>query len=813
MPNTLRIKRRAIGGGVGAPSGLKNGELAFNEDDLRLYYGLGVGAGDNAASVITIGGSGAFVSTTGAQTIDGVKTFSSLIGGSINGNAATATALQNARNISLASDVTGVVSFDGSANVTLTATVANDSITNAKLANMAVSTIKGRATAGTGDPEDLTATQVRTILNVADGAEVNQNTFANVVLTNGTVPAATLAADTKTDTLTFSAGAGLELVGNTGTDTMTIGQVMLGTARTANYTAVAADLATSIRFTGSSALTLTLTAAATLGDKWFCYVRNDTTQALTIDPNLAELIDGAATLVLPPKTGIVVNCTGTDFYSIGSSLAGTNGAGLITRNSSGDFTPRSITGTAGRVGVTNGDGASGNPTIDLATSGITAGTYTKLIVDVYGRATGSGGSLLAADIPTLTAAKISDFDTQVRTSRLDQMAAPTASVSLNSQRITGLAAPVSDSDAATKLYVDSTAQGLDVKQSVRLATTANIVGTYSSGALTLTVTATGVFAVDGVNTALNDRILVKDQTTATQNGIYIVTTAGTVGVSAVLTRASDANTSAELSPGMFCFVEEGATNLDQGYVLTTNAPITLDSTALTFTQFSGAGQVEAGNGLTKTGNTINVGTAAATRIVVNADNIDLATIGNPGTYTRVVVDAYGRVASFVAATLLADYGITDAVSTARTISTANGLTGGGNLTADRTLELTGQARSFHDLATNGLAARVASGSVVARTVTGTTSRITVTNGDGVAGNPTIDIASGYVGQNTITTLGTIGTGTWQGSAIGLAYGGTGANLSAVADGTIFKKSGTAFVAATVGTDYLSDASTIDCGTF
>jgi len=813
MPNTLRIKRRAVGGGVGAPSGLKNGELAFNEDDFRLYYGFGVGSGDNAASVITIGGSGAFVSTTGAQTIDGVKTFSSLIGGSINGNAATATALQNARNIVLSSDVGGTVSFDGSANVTLTATVANDSITNAKLANMAVNTIKGRVTTGTGDPEDLTAAQVRTILNVADGAQPNQNTFANFILSNGTIVATTLVADTATDTLTFIAGAGLDVSGVAGTDTMTLGMAMYGTARSANYTAVLADLATSIRFTGASALTLTLTATSILGDKWFCYVRNDTSQPLTIDPNLSELVDGAATLVIPPKTGIILNCTGTDFYTIGNALTGTSGAGMITRSATGEFTPRTITGTAGRIGVTNGDGASGNPTLDLATSGISAGTYTKLVVDVYGRSTASGGALLAADIPTLTAAKISDFDTQVRTSRLDQMAAPTASVSLNSQRITGLAEPVNSTDAATKNYVDSTAQGLDVKQSVRMATTANIVGTYSSGALTLTVTATGVFAVDGVNTVLNDRILVKDQTTATQNGIYVVTTAGATGVSAVLTRATDANTSAELSPGMFCFVEEGATNLDQGYVLTTNGPVTLDTTALTFTQFSGAGQIDAGNGLTKTGNTLNIGTAAATRIVVNADNIDLATIGNAGTYTRVVVDAYGRVASFVAATLLADYGITNAVSTARLINTQNGLTGGGDLAADRTLELTGQARSFHDLATNGIAARVASGSVVARTVTGTTSRITITNGDGVAGNPTIDIASGYVGQNTINTLGTIGTGTWQGSVIGLAYGGTGANLSAMADGAIFKKSGTAFIAATVGTDYLSDASTIDCGTF
>ena len=114
MANTLRIKRRAAGGAAGAPASLANAELAFNEQDNTLYYGTGTGgAGGTATSVIAIGGSGAFVATTGAQTIAGAKTFSSIISGSIDGNAGTATKLATARTLGLSGDVTGTISFDG----------------------------------------------------------------------------------------------------------------------------------------------------------------------------------------------------------------------------------------------------------------------------------------------------------------------------------------------------------------------------------------------------------------------------------------------------------------------------------------------------------------------------------------------------------------------------------------------------------------------------------------------------------------------------------------------------------------------------
>ncbi len=246
---------------------------------------------------------------------------------------------------------------------------------------------------------------------------------------------------------------------------------------------------------------------------------------------------------------------------------------------------------------------------------------------------------------TQTASTISDFDTQVRTSRLDQLSAPTAAVPFNGQRITGLADPTGAQDAATKSYVDASALGLDVKASVRAATTGNI-------------TLSGVQTLDAVSLAVGDRVLVKAQTTATANGIYIVATTA-------WTRATDADTSAKVSPGLFTFVEEGTANADSGWLLTTDAPITLGTTPLAFTQFSGAGQTIAGAGLTKTGNSIDV-VGTADRITAFADNIDIAS-----TYVgQASINTLGT--------------ITTGTWTATAIAVANGGTGATTAAAART---------------------------------------------------------------------------------------------------------------------------------
>ena len=168
--------------------------------------------------------------------------------------------------------------------------------------------------------------------------------------------------------------------------------------------------------------------------------------------------------------------------------------------------------------------------------------------------------------------------------------------------------PTDDAHAATKGYVDAARSGLDVKQSVRAATTIpiNIASDLEDGDV-----------IDGVTLATGDRVLVKNQSSGSENGIYVVAACGAAS------RATDADTSTEVTSGMFTFVEEGTTNADSGWVLTTNSTIVLGTTPLAFAQFSGAGQITAGAGLTKSGNTIDaVGTAD--RITVNADSIDIA---------------------------------------------------------------------------------------------------------------------------------------------------------------------------------------------
>jgi hypothetical protein len=224
---------------------------------------------------------------------------------------------------------------------------------------------------------------------------------------------------------------------------------------------------------------------------------------------------------------------------------------------------------------------------------------------------------------------------------LTDVAAPTADFSMSSHKLTDLADPTSNQDAATKAYVDAVAQGLDAKDSCRLATTANI-------------TLSGEQTIDGVAAVSGDRVLVKNQTTGSQNGIYIVNTGA-------WSRSADADTSPEVTSGLFTFITGGTANSNTGWVLTTTGAITLGTTSPSFSQFSAATSVTAGNGLTLTGTTLDI-VGTTNRISVAADSIDIS-------------------ASYVGQSSITTLGtITAGTWNGTTIAVANGGTGATTLT-------------------------------------------------------------------------------------------------------------------------------------
>lgn len=242
----------------------------------------------------------------------------------------------------------------------------------------------------------------------------------------------------------------------------------------------------------------------------------------------------------------------------------------------------------------------------LKDTGVTAGTYVKVQVNSKGQVIGAD-VLRPEDIPNLDWSKITTGKPTTLAGYGIEDALNLAGGELTGH-LTLHADPTEDLHAATKHYVDSVVQGLDVKESVRVATTENL------------PELSGLLIVDSVQLVEGNRVLVKNQSDKRQNGIYIAQTGA-------WTRALDANVSKSITPGLFTFVEEGTVNSNAGFVLTTNGAIVLGVTELEFTQFSGAGQIITGVGLSKNGNSIYLSNTGVTA----------------GTYTKVTVDEQGRV--------------------------------------------------------------------------------------------------------------------------------------------------------------------------
>ena len=248
---------------------------------------------------------------------------------------------------------------------------------------------------------------------------------------------------------------------------------------------------------------------------------------------------------------------------------------------------------------------------------------------------------------------------------LNQSLNTTSSPTFNTVNVSG--DPVSSLQVATKAYVDNVASKINFHQAVVAATTTNLAGVYNNGTsgvgATITKDSNGeIGTIDGASVIVGDRILLRVQTDNKENGIYTVTAVGGVSVPWVITRATDSDNSpvGEMSAGDFCFVTSGTANKGSAFINNSTAdPIVIGTSSITYVQFSAAESLTPGAGLTKTGVTLDVGTASSARIVINADNIDLASVSRTNTAGSLgnsfiqsfTSDAYGRVTGSVLASV------------------------------------------------------------------------------------------------------------------------------------------------------------------
>ena len=311
--------------------------------------------------------------------------------------------------------------------------------------------------------------------------------------------------------------------------------------------------------------------------------------------------------------------SGTDTYNTAETLTFAGGSGMqavITDNTvTINATALTNSNLSGSAAISNANLA--NPTLTLGSSTLTLGATTT-------------------DIAGLTSLVVDDITINGQTV---QTTASNKDINLSPHGTGTVIVPSGYEDRAgfqsqslaNKAYVDQVAQGLDTKPSCRVGTTANLSATYSNGTAGVGATLTNsgsqaALTIDGVTLSASDRVLVKDQTNAAHNGIYVVTTVGSGSANWVLTRATPEDQPAELSGGAFVFVEEGTANGDNGYVFTHNGLPTFGTTDLDVAQFSGAGQVIAGAGLVKSGNTVDTNPDNSS-IEVASDQLRVKAVG------------------------------------------------------------------------------------------------------------------------------------------------------------------------------------------
>ena len=368
----------------------------------------------------------------------------------------------------------------------------------------------------------------------------------------------------------------------------------------------------------------------------------------------------------------------------------------------------------------------------------------------------------------------------------------TGVVDVNGAIVANVATPTADSDAATKQYVDQIAQGLDPKASAQFATVAALPAyTYNNGTsgvgATITANANGALSIDGGTPTAGARVLVKNESGANQpyNGIYIVTNAGSGSAAFVLTRATDfdqGSPSGEI-PGGFVFVEEGSINADTGWVCTTNSPVTVGTTNITFTQFSGAGTYSAGTGLTLNGTQFSItNTTVTAGSYGDGDAVATFTVNDQGQLTAAAATPITANAANLTGSTLASSIVNSSLTS---VGTLDSLSVSGTVTAGNVSTTGVTATTLGGTLTTAAQPNVTSvGTLTSVSVAGTATVGNLTTGGNVTATGAVSAAGNVTGGNIVTAGSVSATGNITGDyIIGNGAFLTGIDTTLISNGT------------------------------